>query len=101
ASSAMVHSVTRRAMCRPVTGAVIAVALVPLLVPEFPALLCLVFKELRAVAVHHALLFVMLAQAIPFGSLMLPFGIFTPISGAAPGLSVAIGTIVRLSGGVV
>src|SRR5262249_13104572 len=44
-------------------------------------------------------LFMVIAQTIPFGTLMLPLGIFTPISGAAPAGSVAIGSVViRLSG---
>src|SRR5215471_13902463 len=82
------------------TRGVVAVTLVPLLVAEFQLLLRLVFAEFRAVAVHHALLLVVLAQTVPFGALVLPLGIFAPISGAPTG-SVAIRPVVRLSGSVI
>src|SRR5689334_2376568 len=82
-----------------ITRGVVTVTLVPLLMAEFPSLLRLVFAELRAVAVHHELVLMMVTHAIPFGALMLPLGISTPISGTAPTGSVAIGSI-GLSGRV-
>src|SRR5215470_6646174 len=75
------------------TRGVVAVTLVPLLMAEFPLLLRLVLAELRAVAVYQVLLLLMVSQAVPFGTLVLPLGIFTPVSGPAPAGSVAIGPI--------
>src|SRR5215472_6624915 len=83
------------------TRGVVAVTLVPLLMAEFPSLVRLVFAEFRAVAIHHELLLMMVAQTIPFGSLVLPFRIFTPVSGSAPSGSVFMGPVVRLGRGVV
>src|SRR5215472_8598576 len=62
----------------------VAVTLVPLFMAEFVALLRLVFTELRAVAIHLEFLLMMVAQTVPFGALVLPLAIFSPISGAAP-----------------
>src|SRR5262245_26029756 len=80
---------------------VVAVTLMPLLMTELPALLRLVFAELRAVPVHLELLLMMVAQTIPFGALVLSFGIFTPITAAAPPGSVAMGAVIRLSRSIV
>src|SRR5262249_40523988 len=90
-----------RAMRPAFPRGVVAVTLVPLLMAEFPSLLRLVFAEFRAVAIHHELLLMMVAQTIPLGSLVLPFRIFTPVSGSVPSGSVFIGPVVRLSRGVV
>src|SRR5262245_29218181 len=68
-----------------IRGVVVSVPLVPLLVAELPPLLGLVFPQFRAIAVHVSLALLMVAQAIPFGSSVLPVGIFPPIPGAAPG----------------
>src|SRR5262249_43326598 len=97
----VVESVASRAMRPAITGRVVAVTLVPLFMTEFLSFLGLVFTQLGAVTVHLELLLVMVAQTVPFGALVLSLRIFTPISGAAPARSVAIGWIVGPSGRVV
>src|SRR5215472_1312703 len=82
------------------TRGVIAVTLVPLLMAEFIPLLRLVFAKLRAVAIHLEFFLMMVAQAVPFGTLVLSLRIFTPISGASPAGSIAI-AVIRLSGRVI
>src|SRR5262245_16708436 len=78
---------------------VISVSLVPLLVSELPPLLCLMFTQLGAVPIHVSLGLVVVAQAVPFGSSVLPVGIFPPISGADPAGN---GTVnVRTSRGII
>ncbi len=76
--------IARRPMCGTVRRVVVSVPLMPLLVPESPALFGLMLPQLRAIPVHVALGLLMSVQAAPFGSFVLPLGIFTPVSGAAP-----------------
>src|SRR5262245_4374028 len=67
-----------------IRSVVASIPLTPLLVTELPSLLALVFPQFRAIAVHVSLTLLMVAQAIPFGSSVLPVGIFSPIPGTAP-----------------
>ncbi len=67
---------------------VVSVPLVPLLVTELPALLLLVFPQFLAIPVRVSLVLLVVVQAIPFGSSVLPVGVFTPISGAGPAWTV-------------
>src|SRR5262249_7087288 len=90
-SHLVVPSAARRPVRVPIRSVVVSVPLVPLLVAELPALLGLVFPQFRAIAVHVSLALLMVAQSTPFGSLVLPDGIFPPISGPAP--SWTVGTV--------
>src|SRR6516225_11514959 len=80
----MTPSVARRPMPGTIRGVGVSVPLVPLLVPELPTLLGLVFAEFGAIPVDVSLALLMVVQAIPFGSFVLPDGIFTPIPCATP-----------------
>src|SRR5262249_13389772 len=95
----VVQSVTSRAMRPAFARGRVAVTLVPLFMPEFVSFLRLVFTELRAVPIHLESLLMMVAQTVPFGALVLPFGTLTPISRAAP--TGSIGPVIGLSGSIV
>jgi hypothetical protein len=72
-----------------IRSVVVSVSLVPLLVSELPLLLGLVFAQFRAIPVPVSLVLLMVAQAIPFGSFVLPLGIFTtPVACLTPGWTV-------------
>src|SRR5438270_12948000 len=77
---AMVHSVARRPVRGTIGRVVVSVALVPLLVAKLPPLLLLVFPQFLAISVHVSLALVVVAQAIPFGSPVLPVRVLTPIA---------------------
>jgi hypothetical protein len=62
----------------------ISVALVPLLVPELPLFLGLMFPQFRAIPIDVSLALLVIVETIPLGSFMLSLGVFTPISGTTP-----------------
>jgi hypothetical protein len=66
-----------------IRSVVVSVPLVPLLVAELPPLLGLVFPQFGTIPVHVLLALLIVAQAIPFGSSVLPVAILHPISSAA------------------
>ncbi len=62
----------------------ISVPLMPLLVPELPLFLRLMFAQFLTIPIHVSLTLLVIVEAIPFASFMLSLGVFTPIPGAPP-----------------
>src|SRR5215831_1812454 len=71
-----------------VGSVVISIPLVPLLMAKLPPFLGLMFPQFLAIPIHESLALLVVVQAIPFGSFVLPGGVFSPIPGAAPAWTV-------------
>lgn len=90
----IVPAIACGAMRWTVSRVIISVSLVPLLMPEFPLLLRVMFAQFRAVPINKSLALLVVVETIPFGPFVLYFGIFTPISSATPvAIKAPVGTI--------